>query len=78
VFVHPDRIHVAVSIAPEASKQAAESAGLRVRPKASRPPQTLVFVERAADVKAASDVFEDAAASLADDDAGGQSSGAPQ
>jgi hypothetical protein len=74
VFVHSDRIRAAFSIAPDASKQAAEAAGLRVRPKATRPPQTLVFVERAADVKRASDVFEETAGSLAEDDTDEQSS----
>jgi hypothetical protein len=61
VFVHPDRTRVALFLGLDAGRDAAEAAGLRARPAATTPPRTLVFVERAADVKRASDVFEAAA-----------------
>lgn len=51
VFVHPDRSHVEFRIAPATAATAAESRGLRVRPKAVDPPRTLVFVENGAEVK---------------------------
>lgn len=51
VNVHPDRCHVAFRVAPEVAAQAAADADLRVRPKATQPPQTLVFVEDGAEVK---------------------------
>ncbi|MEZ3115255.1 hypothetical protein RYH80_04880 [Halobaculum sp. MBLA0147] len=57
VHVHPERAHVAVRVAPDAAAAAAESAALRVRPKATRPPQTLVFVEDGAEVKRVLAVF---------------------
>lgn len=66
VYVHPDRARVefvaGVDVAVEA---AADRDDLRVRPKAVRPPRTLVFVESGAAVKAAVDVL-DAAASAAE------------
>lgn len=57
VHVHPERAHVAVRAAPDAAAAAAEAAELRVRPKATRPPQTLVFVEDGAEVKRVLAVF---------------------
>lgn len=63
VFVHDDRVHVAFATGREAALEAAESAGLRVRPKATTPPRTLVFVESGAEVKRATDVLS--AASVA-------------
>jgi hypothetical protein len=51
VNVHPDRCHVAFRVAPEVATQAAADAELRVRPKATQPPQTLVFVEDGGEVK---------------------------
>lgn len=51
VNVSPDRCHLAFREAPEIAAEAAEDAGLRVRPKATEPPQTLVFVEDGAEVK---------------------------
>ncbi|KYH26099.1 hypothetical protein HAPAU_11910 [Halalkalicoccus paucihalophilus] len=56
VYVHPDRAHVEFS-ASETVVEAAESEGLRVRPKATRPPKTLVFVEDGAQVKRAVSVL---------------------
>lgn len=61
VEVHPDRVHLVVgseqaAAASVADAAAAEGAALRVRPKASTPPETLVFVESGAAVKAAAEV----------------------
>lgn len=42
---------------PEAVANAATAAGLQTRPKATTPPATVVFVERAAAVKRVIDVF---------------------
>ena len=56
-YVHPDRVHVEVSAGQEAAVEAAERAGLRVRPKAVEPPRTLVFVESGAEVKRAVDAI---------------------
>jgi hypothetical protein len=57
VYVHPDRVRVEFREATETAAEAGEGAGLRVRPKAVRPPRTLVFVEDGAEVKRATDVF---------------------
>ncbi|QKY19796.1 hypothetical protein B4589_005160 [Halolamina sp. CBA1230] len=51
VYVQPDRARVEFRAAPAAVAEAAEEAGLRVRPKAAEPPQTIVFVEDGAQVK---------------------------
>lgn len=51
VYVQPDRARVEFRVAPGAVADAAEEAGLRVRPKAAHPPQTIVFVEDGAQVK---------------------------
>lgn len=77
VFVHPERIHVAFREGLEASTEAAAEVDLRVRPKAARPPQTLVFVERAADVKRASDVFEATVAAVTDSSEDDQPAASP-
>ncbi len=63
VFVQPDRARVEFVAAVEAAAERASDADLRVRPKAVRPPRTLVFVESGAAVKRAADVFEAVAAS---------------
>ena len=57
VFVHPDRARVEFIAAPDAASRAADGAGLRVRPKAVRPPRTVVFVEDGAEVKRVLPVF---------------------
>lgn len=64
VAVHPDRAHVAVRATeettvdlPAVAAEAGREAGLRVRPKAVTPPQTLVFVEDGAEVKRVLPVF---------------------
>ena len=58
VFVHPDRTRVEFRVVPDVAAEAATDEGLRVRPKAVRPPRTLVFVEDGATVKRAVTVFE--------------------
>lgn len=57
VYVHEDRVRVEFRERADTVAEAAESAGLRVRPKAVRPPRTIVFVEDGAEVKGATDVF---------------------
>lgn len=64
VFVHPDRIHVEFSVGPDRAAEAAADAGLRVRPKAVRPPRTLVFVESPSEIEPALDVFDAVADAL--------------
>ncbi|WP_122091067.1 hypothetical protein [Halalkalicoccus subterraneus] len=63
VYVHPNRAHVELGASDDVVERA-ESAGLRVRPKATRPPKTLVFVEDGAQVKRAVAVVERAAQSI--------------
>ncbi|TKX87022.1 hypothetical protein EXE43_05380 [Halorubrum sp. SS5] len=58
VYVQPDRARIEALAAPDAVADAAAAAGLRVRPKAVRPPRTLVFVEDGAAVKRALAVLE--------------------
>ncbi len=58
VFVQPDRVRVEFRVAPDAAADAAGTAGLRVRPKATQPPRTLVFVESGAEVKRVLPVLE--------------------
>ena len=67
VFLHPDRARVEFVAGQETAAAAGDGEGLRVRPKASRPPRTLVFVEDGAEVKRAVAVFEAVIASLAGD-----------
>ncbi|MEF8781000.1 MAG: hypothetical protein V5A46_10010 [Haloferacaceae archaeon] len=57
VYVQPDRAYVEFVVAPEAVAAAGRERGLRVRPKAVRPPRTLAFLEDASDVKRALDAF---------------------
>jgi len=58
VFVHPDRARIEFEAGPEAALGAAREVDLRVRPKASEPPLTVVFVEDGAEVKRALRVVE--------------------
>lgn len=62
-YVQPDRVRLEFVAAPDAVAEAASEAGLRVRPKAVRPPRTLVFVEDGAQVKRVLSAFEAALAS---------------
>lgn len=57
VYVQPDRARIEFRAAPDRAAAAATGAGLRVRPKAVRPPRTLVFVESPGAVEQALDVF---------------------
>jgi len=50
-YVQPERVRLSFSGAPDAVAETAREAGLRVRPKASTPPQTLVFLVDGAAVK---------------------------
>ena len=61
VHVPPDRVHLAFERAQAAAGDAAREAGLRVRPRATDPPATLVFVESGAAVKRAAAVVGTAA-----------------
>lgn len=58
VYVQPDRAYVEFRTAPDAVAEVAGNRGLRVRPKAVRPPRTLVFLEDGAEVKRSLDAFE--------------------
>ncbi|SFC58986.1 hypothetical protein SAMN05444422_11164 [Halobiforma haloterrestris] len=55
-FVHEDRAHLEFELQQDRAAEEAEAADLRVRPKATQPPRTLVFVESGAAVKRATDV----------------------
>jgi hypothetical protein len=58
VFVQPDRARVEFDTDQRRVAERAADADLRVRPKATQPPRTLVFVEDGAQVKRAVRVFE--------------------
>lgn len=64
VFVQPDRARVEFVSAPDVAAEAATDEGLRVRPKAVRPPRTLVFIEDGASVKRGVAVFETVVATV--------------
>ncbi|WP_129113060.1 hypothetical protein [Halegenticoccus tardaugens] len=51
VYVQPDRARLELLVGQAEAAEAATESGLRVRPKAVRPPRTLVFVEDGAQVK---------------------------
>jgi hypothetical protein len=57
VSVHAERAHLEFRVRPDDAADAAREVGLRVRPKATEPPRTLVFVESGAEVKQACDVL---------------------
>lgn len=57
-FVHPDRVRLEFERGRELAAETATNLELRVRPKASKPPKTLVFVESGAAVKRATDVVD--------------------
>lgn len=56
VYVHPERVHLEFPAEPDVAAATGTEAGLRVRPKAVRPPRALVFVESSGQVKPALDV----------------------
>ncbi len=58
VFVHEDRAHLEFEAGQDTAAEAASDVDLRVRPKATTPPRTLVFVESGAEVKRATDVVQ--------------------
>lgn len=58
VSVQPDRAYVEFRSVPDVVAEVARERGLRVRPKAVRPPRTIVFLEDGAEVKRILDVFE--------------------
>lgn len=66
VYVQPDRARVEFVAAPDAAAEAAAEQDLRVRPKAVRPPRTLVFVANGAQVKWVLPVFERVLAAVAE------------
>ncbi|RNJ25863.1 hypothetical protein [Halosegnis longus] len=57
IHIHPDRIHLEIATTPDRVTELAGDLGLRVRPKAVEPPQTLVFIEDGAEVKRATDLL---------------------
>ena len=67
VYVHPDRVRVEFLAAPDAAAATATDAGLRVRPKATTPPRTVVFVEDGAQVKRVLPAFVAVADATADE-----------
>ncbi|MBZ6495868.1 hypothetical protein [Natrinema longum] len=69
VFVHEDRARLEFEAGQETAAETARELDLRVRPTATTPPRTLVFVERGADVKRATDVLQRVSRRLEDDDA---------
>ncbi|ELY57594.1 hypothetical protein [Natronolimnohabitans innermongolicus] len=64
VFVHEERARLEVTAAEDVAAETAADGELRVRPTATEPPRTLVFVESGAAVKRASDVVAAVARSL--------------
>lgn len=69
VFVQPDRTRLEFEAARDVAADASADAELRVRPKATTPPKTLVFVESGAAVKRATDVLRAVGRSLEDEGA---------
>ncbi len=67
-YVQPNRIRLEFAAVPDVAAEVATDAGLRVRPKAVRPPRTLAFVEDADEASSAADVVAAVAESLADED----------
>lgn len=57
VYVHDDHARVDVLDGIDAAARRAEDGALQVRSEPSPPPRTVVFVERAADVKRAADAL---------------------
>lgn len=51
VYIQPDRARVEFQVAPDVAAEVGSEQDLRVRPKATQPPQTIVFVEDGAQVK---------------------------
>ncbi|QLK27237.1 hypothetical protein HYG81_06440 [Natrinema zhouii] len=68
-FVHEDRAHLEFEAGQDGAAEAASDVDLRVRPKATQPPKTLVFVESGAEVKRATDVLQEVSRRLEEPDA---------
>ncbi|QFU83927.1 hypothetical protein [Natronorubrum aibiense] len=58
VFVHDDRARLEFEAGQDVAAETAEECELRVRPKATEPPRTLVFLEHGAAVKRGADVVQ--------------------
>ncbi|MDQ2049796.1 hypothetical protein RBH26_04805 [Natronolimnohabitans sp. A-GB9] len=58
VFVHEDRARLEFAVEQDLAAETAEDLALRVRPKATDPPRTLVFLESGAEVKRGTDVVK--------------------
>jgi len=69
VFAHEDRVHLEFGTGQDTAAETASGIDLRVRPKATTPPRTLVFVESGAEVKRATDVVQAVSRRLKDTDA---------
>ncbi|ELY86684.1 hypothetical protein [Natrinema altunense] len=69
VFVHDDRAHLEFEAGQDIAAAAAADVDLRVRPKATQPPKTLVFVESGAAVKRTTDVLQTVSRRLEERDA---------
>lgn len=64
VFIHEDRARLEFEAGQDVAADTATDVDLRVRPKATTPPRTLVFVESGAEVKRATDVVQAVSRSL--------------
>ena len=69
-FVHERRAHLEFEAGQDAAAEAASDVDLRVRPKATDPPRTLVFVESGAEVKRATDVLQQVSRALRETEGG--------
>ncbi|SDM54964.1 hypothetical protein SAMN04487949_2040 [Halogranum gelatinilyticum] len=67
VYVQDDRARVEFLVDVDVAAESGEKQDLRVRPKATQPPRTLVFVEDGAQVKWILPVFEVVLASTAEE-----------
>lgn len=72
VFAHPERARVTFSEGVDVAVDATDGTRLRVRPTASTPPRTTVFVESGAAVKPAADVVQTVVEHLLDAESSGQ------
>ncbi|SFK77263.1 hypothetical protein SAMN04487950_1021 [Halogranum rubrum] len=68
VYVQQDRARVEFLVGQDVAADVGEEQNLRVRPKAVRPPRTLVFVEDGAQVKWILPVFEAVMSAARDDE----------
>ncbi|WP_436344094.1 hypothetical protein [Natronorubrum sp. FCH18a] len=64
VFVHEERARLEFETGQDVAAETADDLELRVRPKATEPPRTLVFVESGAAVKRATDIVQAVSRSL--------------